>query len=62
MNKHRLVSPILMWVIVATGIIFSFQIFSAEDIFSPTIVTPYLILPAILYWLYFFIGAMLVHR
>ena len=51
-----------MWAIVAAGIIFSFQIFPSEDLFIPNTFTPYLILPAILYWLYFFIGAMLVHR
>ena len=51
-----------MWAIVAAGIIFSFQIFPSEDLFMPNTFTPYLILPAILYWLYFFIGAMLVHR
>lgn len=51
-----------MWAIVAAGIIFSFQIFPSKDLFMPNIFTSYLIIPAILYWLYFFIGAMLVHR
>ena len=51
-----------MWAIVAAGVIFSFQIFPSEDIFTPNSFTFYLIVPAFLYWLYFFIGAMLVHR
>ncbi|MBI5180408.1 MAG: isoprenylcysteine carboxylmethyltransferase family protein [Nitrospirae bacterium] len=62
MNKHRLVSPILMWAIVATGIIFFFQTFPSNELFMPNKFTFYLIIPAFLYWLYFFIGAMLVHR
>lgn len=51
-----------MWAIVGTGAALSFLIFPSEDIFTPTIFTSYLIIPAILYWLYFFIGAMIVHR
>lgn len=51
-----------MWAIVAAGILLSFQIFSSEDLFKPNKVTYYLIVPAFLYWLYFFIGAILVHR
>lgn len=62
MDKHRLVSPILMWAIVAAGITFSFQIFPSKDLFMPNKFTSYLIIFAILYWLYFFVGAMIVHR
>ncbi|HKZ46024.1 MAG TPA: isoprenylcysteine carboxylmethyltransferase family protein [Thermodesulfobacteriota bacterium] len=62
MDKHRLVSPILMWAIVAAGITFSFQIFPSEVLFMPNKFTSYLIIFAILYWLYFFVGAMIVHR
>lgn len=51
-----------MWAIVAAGILLSFQIFPSKDLFIPNILTFYLILPAFLYWLYFFIGAMIVHR
>ncbi len=51
-----------MWAIVATGILLSFQIFPSKDLFMPNIFSAYIILPAILYWLYFFVGAMLVHR
>ncbi len=51
-----------MWAIVASGITFSFQIFPSEDLFMPNRFTFYLIVPAFLYWLYFFVGAILVHR
>jgi len=51
-----------MWAIVAAGILLFFQIFSSEDLFKPNKFTFYLIIPAFLYWLYFFVGAMLVHR
>ncbi len=51
-----------MWAIVAAGILLSFQIFQSEVLFMPNKLAPYLIIPAILYWLYFFIGAMIVHR
>ncbi len=51
-----------MWAIVVTGVALSFQIFPSKDLFMPNIFTFYLIIPTFLYWLYFFIGAMIVHR
>ena len=60
--SRRLVSPMLMWLIVAAGILAVFQFVPARFVFPRNMFTSFLIVPAIAYWLYFFIGAIRVHR
>lgn len=60
--KKKLVSPVLMWTIVISGLLIIFWLVPARFVFARNIFTSFLILPAIAYWLYFFIGAILVHR
>ena len=51
-----------MWLLVIAGLIVIFQLIPARFIFSRNMFTSFLIFPAIAYWLYFFIGAIRVHR
>ncbi|MDX9913730.1 MAG: isoprenylcysteine carboxylmethyltransferase family protein [Candidatus Moranbacteria bacterium] len=60
--RQKMVSPVIMWLIVAIGIFAVFQFVSPRFVFPRNMFTSALIFPAILYWLYFFIGAILVHR
>lgn len=60
-NK-KLVSPVLMWIIIMSGLIVVFQIVPARFVWSRNIFTTLLIFPAVCWWLYFFIGALRVHR
>lgn len=60
--KRKLVSPVLMWLVVAVGIFIVFQIVPERFVFPRNMFTSFLIFPAIIYWLYFFIGAVKVHR
>lgn len=62
MNKQKLVSPVLMWLIVIVGILIVFWLVPARFVFPRNMFTSFLIFPAIIYWLYFFIGAVKVHR
>lgn len=60
--KRKLVSPVLMWLIVASGLWLAFQFVPPRFVFPKNIFTSLLIVPAIGYWLYFFLGAVRVHR
>ncbi len=60
--KQKLVSPVLMWLIVVSGLLIVFYFVSPRFIFPRNIYASFLIIPAILYWMYFFIGAIIVHR
>ena len=60
--NQKLVSPVLMWLIVMMGVITVFQFVSPRFVFARNMFTSAFIFPAILYWLYFFIGAIQVHR
>jgi protein-S-isoprenylcysteine O-methyltransferase Ste14 len=51
-----------MWLAVVAGIFLIFWLLPAGHVFSRSIFTSFLIFPAIAYWLYFFIGAVRVHR
>jgi protein-S-isoprenylcysteine O-methyltransferase Ste14 len=62
MLKRKLVSPVLMWLIVILGIFIVFSFFPKAEIFPRNAITSFLIIPAGIYWLYFFIGALRVHR
>ena len=62
MSKRKFVSPVLMWIIVIIGVFVSFRFFPKIEIFPRNAVTPFLIIPAGIYWLYFFVGALRVHR
>jgi protein-S-isoprenylcysteine O-methyltransferase Ste14 len=59
--KHKIVSPVLMWLIVLIGF-FGIEYFvPARFVFSRSIFLKAWIVPAFLYWLYFFFGAISVH-
>ncbi|EKE21651.1 MAG: isoprenylcysteine carboxyl methyltransferase [uncultured bacterium] len=60
--KQKLVSPVLMWLIVIIGIFIVFQFVPFRLVFARNMFTSALILPAFLYWLYFLVGAILVHH
>lgn len=62
MNKQKLVSPVLMWLIVIIGILVVFWLVPARFVFPQNMFTSFLIFPVAIYWLYFFIGAVKVHR
>ena len=62
MLNKKLVSPVLMWLIVIIGIYISFQFLSEAEIFPRNALTSSLMIPAGIYWLYFFVGALRVHR
>lgn len=62
MNKQKLVSPVLMWLIVIVGILIVFWLVPARFVFPRNMLASFLIFPAMIYWLYFFIGAVKVHR
>lgn len=51
-----------MWLIVAVGVVIVFRLAPARFVFPRNMFTSFLILPAIIYWMYFFIGAVRVHR
>lgn len=51
-----------MWLIVIIGIFFAFKLVPARFVFPRNMFTSFLIFPAATYWLYFFIGAVKVHR
>lgn len=60
--KLKLVSPVIMWVIIVAGILAVFQFVSPKFAIPRNMFTPFLIVPAISYWIYFFVGAIKVHR
>lgn len=60
--KLRLVSPVIMWLIVLFGIGGVFWLVPARFVWPRNIATSALIFPAAIYWLYFFLGAIKVHR
>lgn len=60
--KLKLVSPVLMWLIVALGFGMIFALMMPRWVFPRNIFTSSLIVPAVFYWLYFFLGAIWVHR
>ncbi len=62
MPSKKFVSPVLMWLVVIIGIYASFQLAPNIKIFPKKIFTSFLIIPAGIYWLYFFVGAIRVHR
>lgn len=60
--KQKLVSPVLMWLIVIAGIFAAFRTVPPGFVYPRNMFTSSFIVPAIAYWLYFFIGAVRVHR
>lgn len=60
--RQKLINPILMWLIVIGGVILVFKFIESSFIIPRNMFTLFLIFPAILYWIYFFGGAILVHR
>lgn len=60
--KRKLTSPILMWLIVAVGIFVVFQLVPGRLVFPRNMLASFLIFPALVYWLYFFVSAILVNR
>ncbi|EKE19653.1 MAG: hypothetical protein ACD_8C00124G0002 [uncultured bacterium] len=60
-NK-KLVSPVLMWAIILAGLFVVFQLVPARLVWPRNVLTSFLIVPALGWWLYFFLGAISVHR
>ena len=61
-KKYRLVSPVLMWLIVIAGIIFSVLLLPSQRIIPENMFTPFLFLLMLLYWIYAFISAAKIHK
>lgn len=62
MNKQKLVSPILMWLVVATGVVLVWRFLPWQIMLFKNSFTPLLIFPAVIYWFYFLTSAIKVHR
>lgn len=62
MLYKKLVSPVLMWLIVILEVFVAFRFFPKIEIFPRNAIISFLIIPAGIYWLYFFVGALRVHR
>ncbi|MCE5199033.1 MAG: isoprenylcysteine carboxylmethyltransferase family protein [Armatimonadota bacterium] len=60
--KQKLISPVLMWSIIITGIFLFMWLLPHVWLFRRNIFTSLLLIPAALNWLYFFFGAVRVHR
>lgn len=60
--RQKLVSPVLMWLIVAAGIFIVFRYVPARFVFPRNTLMSLLIFPAFVYWFYFLFGAAKVHR
>jgi protein-S-isoprenylcysteine O-methyltransferase Ste14 len=55
-SKLTLVSPFLMWAIVAAGIAFAVRCLPARHVFVAPLYLNTVLIPAVLNWLYFFSG------
>ncbi|MBI2110291.1 isoprenylcysteine carboxylmethyltransferase family protein [Candidatus Woesearchaeota archaeon] len=61
MNK-RLINPVIMWSIIIIGIIIINYILPANLYLFRINSLRYLLIPAAIYWIYFFSNAFIVHR
>ena len=59
---QRLVSPVLMWLIVIAGAALAFHFVPGRALFHRTVLSVAVFALTVVNWLYFFIGAALVHR
>jgi protein-S-isoprenylcysteine O-methyltransferase Ste14 len=62
MNKQKLVTPMIMWLIVLAGILFSFRVFPEKYIFPRTFISWIFLFLAFAYWAYLSLNAFKVHR
>ena len=62
MAKGRLISPVLMWLFVIAGIMVIINIAPAASFFSRNTFTSALLFLALIYWAYFFFGAIWLNR
>lgn len=60
--NQRLVTPVLMWILVLTGIILIFSFTPVYRLFARSIPTILLFLATFVNWLYFFLGAIAKNR
>lgn len=71
-NVEKLVSPALMWSIAAAGILAAFiffdglakglRVFTTVEFYSADSVLRWMIIPAFCFWVYFFAGALKIHK
>ena len=61
MNK-RLINPIIMWSIIVIGMMVINYILPANLYIFRINSLRYLLIPAVIYWMYFFFNAFIVHR
>jgi protein-S-isoprenylcysteine O-methyltransferase Ste14 len=62
MDKQKYVSPALMWLFVLAGAMLIFLFVPAWRFWRIKFSLSWLFLPVVFYWLYFFIGAIKVHK
>ena len=58
----RFVTPLLMWIIVIVGIILLLNYVSQAKLFNPGVFGSIIFIMTLIYWLYFFISSIIVHR
>lgn len=61
-KKEKFISPALMWIIVIIGIIISLKFIPDTPLFKGNFFTIAIFLMTIVYWVYFFMNAFLVHK
>jgi protein-S-isoprenylcysteine O-methyltransferase Ste14 len=59
---QRLVSPILLWVIVALGVVIIFHLTPGRALFHRNTISVVVFALIVVNWVYFFVGTALVHR
>jgi len=61
-KTSRFVTPVLMWTIVIIGVLIIFNYIEDEQIFKQNLFSYLLFAVALIYWLYFFISSLGVHK
>lgn len=61
MNAKKIVNPVLMWLSVLFGIFILFVNIPMRNVFMAGKISEFLVFPAILYWMYFLGGALVVN-
>ncbi len=62
MNKLKLINPMIMWLMVLSGVAIIFNLVSAQKIFAENTLSYLLFISAIFYWLYFVLKAAFINR
>jgi protein-S-isoprenylcysteine O-methyltransferase Ste14 len=61
-ERERIVNPVIMWILIVSGVFVSFVLYGSKRLFEQNILSWIALAFAIVYWSYFFIGAISVNR